>query len=337
MPYSVTSPWDAATSAAGSFMSGMADERKYAAEQERLRRTDAYQQALAQQGAARLTLEQNRDTREGVKADEAEADRQTGIKHQDAIDAQNKHIANTPIPHPPNWDKLPPSQQQDYYASYMRHRLAAQQGLPGNEAGIKTTMEQLRSYEEQANNLRTKEAQAHALAITQAGEDRRAAQRLQQEWQLAGMRLSDEDAREMVRISHEDARQDKGIAASAAAASTQRKFTRAEHDRSFHEQEHLVKLRGDVSAENAAKKTGGAGKIDPEHVKEWQTLNSGLTGLRMARLSPQVLNSLQTGVYKFGLNEVRNHLQAAAAGKATIAGMSQQEAALAIKVLSGGH
>lgn len=310
MPYEVTSPWSAAANAAGAYLAGAEQKRQYSAEQERQKREDAYKQAIAQQGAERLRLEVQAGEREQKKFGEEESDRAKALNRQQAIDALDKHIAGTPIPAPKG--KISDAQRADYYANYLRKRLAQQQGL-GDEEGVRATAAQIAQYDTQANDARRQEAEIQRQAINIAAEARR-----------QGIMISAEDAREAARERAEAFRESQREGAEASRLTQSENFQEAQQSRLFKHQDAL--------AANKAKNKPAA--VDPTHVREWNTVMSN--PIIKATLSPKLLNQIQIGVYAYGLQGTLQHLQSAAAGKANIPGMTKEEAAQAASALTSG-
>jgi hypothetical protein len=139
MPYAVQSSWDAALGAAGAYMQGTEAKRQQQKLEERQARQDQYQQALAQQSAARLQLEAQRGEREQKKFGEDEADRTRAVKLEDAVAQQNSSLR-----YPPGWEKMSPMSQ----IAYLRKRQQAEQGI-GNVKGFTDTQSEIADRERQ--------------------------------------------------------------------------------------------------------------------------------------------------------------------------------------------
>lgn len=108
MPYTYESPLSAAANAAGAYLAGAEQKRQYTAEQERQRRVDAYQQALAQaqteEAQQNLATGKLTATKTGQEITEG-----TRTANQEQIaDSWRKSPQNRL---PQNWNKMTPDQQ----------------------------------------------------------------------------------------------------------------------------------------------------------------------------------------------------------------------------------
>jgi hypothetical protein len=293
-------------------MSGLEAKRKTQMDEERQRKQDSYQQALAQQSAARLQLEQEKGQRDQTTFGEDEADRKSKLAQTKAIDAQNAGLK-----YPANWEKLPPPIQIRYLQNRLQAELASH-----NDAGAKLTQDRIAEIQTAYNKQQEDAARLKAAAIAQAATAHNEALNRGAANTRSANEIGAGNARSANTIAADNERQQAGFRHSDAAATASHAFTHAENQARFKHEE---------AAKAAALKAKTAG-MNPEHVKEWAALQANP---RILALPLKQLNVLQASYYAYGGEQALSHFKDIASGKVQSPAVTAAEASNIVTVLSG--